>query len=38
VLTLLSLFFAYLGWRVLTRQERRATEAGAAQTLAAFEL
>jgi spermidine/putrescine transport system permease protein len=37
VLTLLSLFLAYLGWRVFSREERRA-EAGAAQTVAAFEL
>jgi spermidine/putrescine transport system permease protein len=38
VFTLLSLVLAFLAWRVLTRQERRATEAGAAQTLGAFEL
>jgi spermidine/putrescine transport system permease protein len=37
VFTLLSLFLAYLGWRVFSREERRA-EAGAAQTVATFEL
>ena len=37
VLTLLSLFFAYLGWRVFSREERQA-KAGAAQTVAAFEI
>jgi spermidine/putrescine transport system permease protein len=37
VLTLLSLFLAYLGWRMLSRQERRA-EASAAQSMAAFEI
>jgi spermidine/putrescine transport system permease protein len=37
VLTLLSLFLAYLGWRVFSREERRG-EAGAAQTVAAFEI
>ena len=37
VLTLLSLFLAYLGWRVFSREERRA-EAGATQTIAAFEI
>jgi spermidine/putrescine transport system permease protein len=37
VFTLLSLFLAYLGWRVFSREERRA-EAGAAQTVAAFEI
>jgi spermidine/putrescine transport system permease protein len=38
VLTLLSLFFAYLGWRMLSRQERKAEGEPAAQSLAAFEL
>jgi spermidine/putrescine transport system permease protein len=38
VLTLLSLFLAYLGWRMLTRQERKAEAGAAAQSLAAFEL
>ena len=38
VFTLLSLAFAYLGWRMLSRHERKAEGETAAQSIAAFEL
>jgi spermidine/putrescine transport system permease protein len=38
VLTLLSLVFAFLAWRVFTREERRARRGAARQDLVVFEL
>jgi spermidine/putrescine transport system permease protein len=38
VFTLLSLLLAYVGWRMLSRQERKVEGETAAQSIAAFEL